>query len=105
MVNAIEIGHYFREQAIYAFSLGDIDTQTMQAERIISKIKAKRIQQIKQNDLYQICRCKLFKNAQEFGEIIAVLEEYGYFKSETIPGANNNPKSSTMLCINPRIFN
>ena len=104
MVSAIEIGHYFREQAIYAFSLGDIDTQTMQAERIISKIKAKRIQQIKQNDLYQICRCKLFKNAQEFGEIIAVLEEYGYLKSETIPGANNNPKSSTMLYINPRIF-
>ena len=104
MVSAIEIGHYFREQAIYAFSLGDIDTQTMQAERIISKIKAKRIQQIKQNDLYQICRCKLFKNAQEFGEIIAVLEEYGYLKSETIPGANNNPKSSILLHINPRIF-
>ena len=104
MVSAIEIGHYFREQAIYAFSLGDIDTQTMQAERIVSKIKAKRIQQIKQNDLYQICRCKLFKNAQEFGEIIAVLEEYSYLKSETIPGANNNPKSSTMLYINPRIF-
>ena len=104
MVSAIEIGHYFREQAIYAFSLGDIDTQTMQAERIISKIKAKRIQQIKQNDLYQICRCKLFKNAQEFAEIISVLEEYGYLKSETIPGVNNNPKSSILLHINPRIF-
>ena len=104
MVSAIEIGHYFREQAIYAFSLGDVDTQTMQAERIISKIKAKRIQQIKQNDLYQICRCKLFKNAQEFAEIISVLEEYGYLKSETIPGVNNNPKSSILLHINPRIF-
>ena len=44
------------------------------------------------------------KNAQEFGEIIAVLEEYSYLKSETIPGANNNPKSSTMLYINPQIF-
>lgn len=104
MCNAIEIGHYFRLQAIYAYGLGDTDNQTLQAERIVAKIRSKNITQIRQNDLYKLCRCKLFKNAQEFAEVIAVLEEYGYLKSETIPGANNNPKGCTMLYINPLMF-
>ena len=104
MCNAIEIGHYFRLQAIYAYGLGDTDNQTLQAEHIVTKIRSKNITQIRQNDLYKLCRCKLFKNAQEFAEVIAVLEEYGYLKSETIPGANNNPKGCTMLYINPLMF-
>ena len=104
MCNAIEIGHYFRLQAIYAYGLGDTDNQTLQAERIVAKIRSKNISQIRQNDLYKLCRCKLFKNAQEFAEVIAVLEEYGYLKSETISGANNNPKGCTMLYINPLMF-
>lgn len=104
MCNAIEIGHYFRLQAIYAYGLGDTDNQTLQAERIVAKIRSKNISKIRQNDLYKLCHCKLFKNAQEFAEVIAVLEEYGYLKSETIPGANNNPKGCIMLYINPLTF-
>lgn len=99
MCNAIEIGHYFRLQAIYAYGLGDTDNQTLQAERIVAKIRSKNITQIRQNDLYKLCRCKLFKNAQEFAEVVAVLEEYGYLKSETIPGANNNPKGCTITSV------
>lgn len=104
MCNAIEIGHYFRLQAIYAYGLGDTDNQTLQAERILAKLRSKNISQIKQNELYKLCRCKLFKNAQEFGEVVTLLEEYGYLRSEMIPGANNNPKSCTMLYINPMMF-
>lgn len=103
MCNAIEIGHYFRLQAIYAYGLGDTDNQTIQAERIITKVKSKNISEIRQNDLYKLCRCKLFKNAQEFGEVIAVLEEYGYLRSENVPAANGCNRSGILLHINPTI--
>jgi len=36
--NAIEIGEYFREQAIYAYSLGDIDLGTIKAERLVQAV-------------------------------------------------------------------
>ena len=65
MCNAIEIGHYFRLQAIYAYGLGDTDNQTLQAERIVAKIRSKNITQIRQNDLYKLCRCKLILGGVE----------------------------------------
>jgi hypothetical protein len=77
--NAIEIGEYFREQAIYAYSLGEIDLGTVKAERVLNKIRSKRIRQIRQNDLHHLCGCTLFKNAQDFNETIDMLEEYGIF--------------------------
>lgn len=78
--NAIEIAGYFREQAIYAYSLGDIDLGTVKAERVLNKIRSKHITDIRQNDLYKICRCTLFKNAADFAETMDMLEEYGYVR-------------------------
>jgi len=101
--NAIEIGEYFREQAIYAYSLGDIDLGTIKAERVLNKIRSKHIQQIRQNDLYKLCRCTLFKNAADFAETMEMLEEYGYLRRETIPAANGCNRSGTMVYINPHI--
>ena len=99
----IEIGEYFREQAIYAYSLGDVDLGTIKAERVLNKIRSKHITQIRQNDLYKLCRCTLFKNAQDFAETMEMLVEYGYLRRETIQGANGNNKSGIMVFINPHI--
>ena len=101
--NAIEIGEYFREQAIYAYSLGDVDLGTVKAERVLNKIRSKHITQIRQNDLYKLCRCTLFKNAADFAETMDMLEEYGYLRRETVQGANGNNKSGIMVFINPHI--
>ena len=100
--NAIEIGEYFREQAIYAYSLGDTDFATVKAERVLGKIHSKRITKIRQNDLHHLCRCTLFKNAQEFNETIDMLEEYGYLRRFTSKGTNN--KTMTDVIVNPNIY-
>lgn len=100
--NAVEIAEYYREQAIYAYSLGDVDIATVKAERVLDKIRSKRIQQIRQNELHHICRCTLFKNAQDFGETIDMLEEYGYIRRITSKGANN--KTVTDIAVNPYIY-
>lgn len=101
--NAIEIAEYFREQAIYAYSLGDVDIGTVKAEKVLGKIRSKNIRQIRQNDLYKLCRCTLFKNAADFAETMDMLEEYGYIAREIIRGANGNNKSGVMVYINPNI--
>ena len=101
--NAIEIAGYFREQAIYAYSLGDIDLGTVKAERVLNKIRSKGIREIRQNDLYKLCRCTLFKNAADFAETMEMLEEYNYLRRVTIQGANGNNKSGIMAFINPNI--
>ncbi|MBR1382622.1 MAG: DUF3987 domain-containing protein [Ruminococcus sp.] len=100
--NAIEIGEYFREQAIYAYSLGDTDFATVKAERVLAKIRSKRITKIRQNDLHHLCRCTLFKNAQDFNETIDMLEEYGYLRRFTSKGSNN--KTVTDIEVNPHVF-
>lgn len=100
--NAIEMGEYFREQAIYAYSLGDTDFSTVKAERVLGKIRSKRITKIRQNDLHHLCRCTLFKNAQDFNETIDMLEEYKYIRRFTSKGTNN--KTVTDIEVNPHVF-
>lgn len=101
--NAVEIGEYFREQAIYAYSLGDTDLATIKAERVLNKIRSKHITSIRQNDLHHLCRCTLFKNAQVFNETVDMLEEYGYLRRSTSKGTNN--KTVTDIMVNPYCFN
>ncbi len=102
LCNAIEIGEYFREQAIYAYSLCDTDFATVKAERVLNKIRSKHITKIRQNDLHHLCRCTLFKNAQDFNETIDMLEEYGYLRRFTSKGTNN--KTVTDIEVNPHVF-
>ena len=100
--NAIEIGEYFREQAIYAYSLGDVDLGTIKEERVLNKIRSKHITSIRQNALYKLCRCTLFKNAADFAETMDMLEEYRYIVRNTSKGENN--KTITDVIINPNIY-
>lgn len=100
--NSIEIAEYYRNQAIYAYSLGDVDIATVKAERVLNKIRSKHIQQICQNDLHHLCRCTLFKNAQDFCETIDMLEEYKYLRRVTSKGTNN--KTVTDIVVNPHIY-
>lgn len=100
--NAVEIAEYFREQAIYAYSLGDTDIGTVKAERVLNKIRSKHIRQIRQNDLHHLCRCTLFKNAPDFNETVDMLEEYGYICRIVSKGTNN--KNVIDIEVNPHVF-
>ena len=102
---AIAIGEYYREQAVYAYGLSEVDISTVKAEHTLAKIKSKGVRIIRQNDLYKLCRCKYFRNAQEFDETMSLLEEYGYVLRQTYHGKNGNNKSGTMVFINTHIYN
>ena len=100
--DAVAIALYYCDQTVHAYGLGDFDAGTIQAERIIAKIKSKRITNIRQNELYRICRCKLFKNSSDFDEAVNMLEDYGYIRREVSSGANNKPMVD--ITVNPRIY-
>ncbi len=102
--DAYAIALYYRDQTVHAYGLGDFDAGTLQAERIIAKIKSRGLTEIRQNDLYKLCRCKLFRNAAEFDESVNLLEEYGYVKREVAPAANDCNKSGFTLYINPKLY-
>ena len=102
--NAVEIGNYYREQAIYAYELANADAQIVKAVYIIRKVKSKGIREIRQADLYRIVRCDKFANSSEFNSVIDLLEEYRYLVSETVPAANGCNKSGKKLTFNPDIF-
>jgi hypothetical protein len=105
LCHAIDLADYYKEQAIFAYGLREIDNEVVKAEHILKKIKAKYVKNIKQNDLYRMCRCKLFKNAQEFDSSLAMLEEYGYVCRKTEPSLNQNHKEISFVCVNPCIHN
>ena len=100
--DAVAIALYYRDQTVHAYGLGDFDAGTIQAERIIAKIKSKRITNIRQNELYRLCRCKLFKNSSDFDEAVNMLEDYGYIRREVSNGANNKPMVD--ITVNPQIY-
>ncbi len=83
--------------------MSNVDISTVKAERVLEKIRSRHFYQIRQNDLYKICRCTLFRNAADFDETIEMLEEYGYLCREKIQGANGNNKSGIMVFVNPKI--
>lgn len=103
LCNAESLAYFYQKHAIYAYSLGDVDIATVKAERVLNKIRSMNIKEKRQNDLYKLCRCTLFKNAADFAETMEMLEEYGYIKRDTVPGANGNNKSGIMVFINPNI--
>lgn len=69
---------------------------------MINKIRSKHITNIRQNDLYKLCRCTLFKNAADFAETMDMLEEYRYIVRNISKGTNN--KTITDVIINPNIY-
>lgn len=101
--NAILLADYYKEQAKFAYGLREIDNATIKAEYVLKKIKRNSLQEIRQSELYCLCRCKLFRNAEEFGGTLAMLEEYGYCKREPLPTKGSN-RSGIKVTMNPKIY-
>lgn len=101
LCHANSLAYFYQQHAIYAYSLGEVDTAIVKAEKVLAKIKSKCIREIRQNELYQICRCNLFANARDFDETVALLEEYGYISRTESKGSNN--KIVTTVYVNPNI--
>jgi len=101
---AVDIAAFYKEQAKYAYGIAAADSNAVKAEFILGKIKSRFIREITKRDLYRLCRSKYFKNTEEFSQALEMLIEYDYAVSQTVDGANGNPKSSTVITVNPLLY-
>ena len=102
--SAIDIGEYYRKQAIYAYGVGDVDPAAVRAEKLLDKLRANYIKEIKQSELYMLARGNFLKTSAEIGEALDFLEKHGYIRRIRVPAANDNPKGRTVILSNPLIF-
>ena len=101
IVRSFEISHYYRYQAIHAFSANAPDGNIVKAEKIMQMLKSKNIMQGLKSELYHSCWCNLFPKAIDFYNALDTLAEYGYIVYEDVVAANN--KKAQLVYVNPNL--
>lgn len=102
LCNAIDIADYYKEQAIYAFSISGVDQEILKAEKALEIIKAKQIKEGFQSALSKKCRNKIFAESDDFYKALKLLEEYGYVALDERETGNH--KSAVYVYVNPKVF-
>lgn len=102
LCNAIDIADYYKEQAIYAFSIGGVDQEILKAEKALEIIRAKQIKEGFQSALLKKCRNKIFAESDDFYKTLKLLEEYGYVALDERETGNH--KSAVYVYVNPKVF-
>lgn len=102
LCNAIDIADYYKEQAIYAFSIGGVDQEILKAEKALEIIRVKQIKEGFQSALLKKCRNKIFAESDDFYKTLKLLEEYGYVALDERETGNH--KSAVYVYVNPKVF-
>ena len=100
--NAIEIANYYKEQAMYAFSIGGVNNEILKAEKALELIRKKKLTEGLQLSFYKACRNKIFEDSDDFYKTLKTLEEYGYVVLDEKLSANNKP--AIYVYVNPKVF-
>lgn len=102
LCNAIDIADYYKEQAIFAFSIGGVDKEILKAEKALDVIKAKQLKEGFQSAFYKKCRLSIFDGSEDYYKTLKLLEECGYVAlDEKITGNN---KSAVYVYVNLKTF-
>lgn len=99
MQNAVKTGEYFINHAKQAFFTLETDETTKSAVYIINKLKTLSAETVSKRDLLRLTR-KF--TADELSPVLELLEEYNYIKVATV--LNNNARSTTIININPAVY-
>ena len=105
MVRAIRIGNYFLTHSGYAYSMMGTDLSIKKALFVLGRIKREQIMRIKRWELVKLCRGKFFKNGDGIQPTLALLENYGYLRTEEAEAkAGPGRKSDQIIVINPAVY-
>ena len=105
MARAIQIGKYFLAHSGYAYSMMGTDLSIKKAQFVLGRIKREKLTRIKRWELVKLCRGKFFKNASGIQSTLALLENYGYLRTEEAEAkAGPGRKSDQTIVINPAIY-
>lgn len=76
--NAIRIGNYAFQHALYAYSILGADETVEKALHVVTKLRKLSVTSISRSDLYQKCRGRFFRDAKEMEPALNLLEQHGY---------------------------
>ena len=103
MLDAIKLGNYFLDHALYAFEMLGDDSKKKNAKKIISILvkQEPHLTEVSARDILRLCR-KFDKESLE--PVLNLLCDYGYLKEkDTVTTGVGRPKSQVYL-INPAIY-
>lgn len=104
MLDAIKLGNYFLDHALYAFDMLGVDSSKKNAKKIINALinQTPHLESITAREVMRMCRC--FKTKDDVAPALNLLCDYGYLKELDLIQTNiGRPKSTTYL-INPAIY-
>ena len=81
------------------------DLSIKKALFVLGRIKREQIMRIKRWELVKLCRGKFFKNGDGIQPTLALLENYGYLRTEEAEAkAGPGRKSDQIIVINPAVY-
>jgi hypothetical protein len=104
MMDAIKLGNYFLDHALYAFDMLGLDSNKKNAKRIVDALlkQEPKPDSITARDVMRMCR--YFKTKDECMPAISLLCDYGYLKEIENNQTNIGRPKGTAYLINPAIY-
>lgn len=104
MMDAIKLGNYFLDHALYAFDMLGLDSNKKNAKRIVDALlkQEPKHDSITARDVMRMCR--YFKTKDECLPAISLLCDYGYLKEIENNQTNIGRPKGTAYLVNPAIY-
>ena len=101
MRRAIRIGQYFLAHAGYAYSVMGTDQNVRKAKFVLAKLGTFNRLEVKRAELFQLCRGKFFRKAEDMSPTLELLEEHGYLKQEIPERKGPGRRPDVRIMLNP----
>ena len=101
MENAIRLSRYYLSHAQAAYSILPDNTLSVQAEKILSAIREKKLASFDRREMMRYCRC--FKRADDIQPVLDGLEDYGYIARQPEKPSNTGRPPLPRYLVNPAV--
>ena len=102
MKNAIRLSRYYLSHAQAAYSVLPDNTLSVQAEKILSVIREKKLESFDRREMMRYCRG--FKRADDIQPVLDGLEDYGYIARQPKKPSNTGRPPLPKYHVNPAVF-
>ena len=106
ILNSIELGLYYLENAKYVYKTIGIDKERLKAKKIVKKLKNNGIVgNIKKYAIFRMCRGTDVKKPEDIDEALEILQEEGYIRiKEEIQENKVGRPPDKIIELNPYFF-
>ena len=101
ILRAICICEYFRAHALYAYAMIGTDLSIQKARFVLAKLRKKEVKEIKQAELFHMCRGKFFRKTEDIFPTLELLADHGYIRLEEAEHGSIGRPPDVRIHVNP----